>query len=210
LDCSKSEDATALIGVRISDGHVVTFGVWAKPHGWPSKVKKWQVNRNEVDAKVRWVHSVYQVVAFYGDPSPAREDETEKSYWKAYFDAWHRDFAHGYAVKASQRNACEFDMRFSTPGGQDRVRRFTEEAMATVTAIDEDQTLTHDGDPVLKMHVLKAFRRSNEFGFSLGKRTRDSKELVDAAVTMVMARLARTDAVRSGKIPRRRGRTYVQ
>lgn len=209
LDCSKSEDATALVGVRISDGHVITFAVWSKPHG-PRK-QKWLVPRGEVDAKVRWVHKNYDVVAFYGDPSPAREDTTEQSYWKALFDAWHRDFSEGYAVKASTRNACTFDMRMSTPGGLDRNRRFTEEAMATVVAIDEDQSLTHDNDPALRLHVRKAHRRSNEWGFSLGKRTRDSKELVDLAVTMVMGRLARTDAIRSGKIKKKRsGVVYVQ
>lgn len=214
LDCSKNEDATGLVGVRISDGHVITFGVWARPKGWPTKgrnKREWLVPRNEVDAKVRWVHANYHVVAFYGDPSPTREDETEKSYWKALFDAWHRDFAAGYAVKASGRNACEFDMRLSTPGGLDRNRRFTEEAMATVVAVDEDQSLTHDGDPALQLHVFKAHRRTNQWGYSLGKRTRDSKELVDLAVTMVIARLARTDAIRSGKIKKRRtGKVFVQ
>ncbi|MGW4484324.1 hypothetical protein ACWEOE_10850 [Amycolatopsis sp. NPDC004368] len=214
LDCSKNEDATALVAVRISDGHVITLGVWARPIGWPTKgpnARRWSVNRAEVDAKVRWAHQNFDVVAFYGDPSPVREDETEKSYWKAYFDAWHRDFAEDYAVKASSRNACEFDMRLSTPGGLDRIRRFTEEAMATVQAVDEDQSLTHDGDPALQMHVLRAHRRTNQFGFSLGKRTRDSKDLVDLAVAMVMARLARTDAIRSGKIKKKRsGVVFVQ
>lgn len=214
LDCSKNEDATALVGVRISDGFVITFGVWQRPKGWPKKgpgAKKWLVPRSEVDAKVRWVHQTYNVVAFYGDPSPVKEDETEKSYWKSYFDDWHRDFSKDYAVKASQRNACEFDMRMSTIGGLDRNRRFTEEAMATVQAIDEDQTLRWDGDPAMYLHVAKAHRRTNQWGFSLGKRTRDSNDLVDLAVTMVIARLARTDAIRSGKIKKKRdGRVFVQ
>lgn len=216
LDCSKNEDATALVGCRISDGFVVTFGVWAPPPGSRQEQikkrtgRKWQVPRDEVDAKVRWVHQNYHVVAYFGDPSPTKDDQ-EKSYWKEYFDNWHRDFGESYAIKASTYNACMFDMRMSSPGGKDRNRRFTEEAMATVTAIDEDQTLTHDGDPALRTHVKNAHRRSNEWGFSLGKRTRDSTKLVDLAVTMVMARLARNEAIRSGKIkPRRTGKVYVQ
>ena len=33
LDCSKSEDATALIGCRIDDGFCQTLGVWSRPRG---------------------------------------------------------------------------------------------------------------------------------------------------------------------------------
>lgn len=31
LDCSKSDDATGLMGVRMSDGHVFTIGMWQRP-----------------------------------------------------------------------------------------------------------------------------------------------------------------------------------
>ncbi|MBZ4251921.1 hypothetical protein LAJ57_13535, partial [Streptococcus pneumoniae] len=33
FDGSKSDDSTALVGCRLSDGHVVTLGIWAKPQG---------------------------------------------------------------------------------------------------------------------------------------------------------------------------------
>ena len=35
FDGSKSDDSTALVGCRLSDGHVVTLGIWAKPQGAP-------------------------------------------------------------------------------------------------------------------------------------------------------------------------------
>src|SRR5690606_41017409 len=33
FDGSKSDDATGLVGCRLSDGHIVTLGVWERPSG---------------------------------------------------------------------------------------------------------------------------------------------------------------------------------
>lgn len=53
LDCSKSEDATALMGCRISDGFNQTLGVWSRPRG--PRGEGYLVDRHEVDAVVREV-----------------------------------------------------------------------------------------------------------------------------------------------------------
>lgn len=75
--------------------------------------------------------------------------------------------------------------------------------MQTATDIDEwepgsEPRLTHDGDPMLRMHVHNARRRPNQWGVGLGKKTRDSKDLVDYAVTMVGARMGRRLYLNSG------------
>lgn len=205
LDCSKSTDATCFAGSRIEDGHVLSLGGWQRPHGDRGKV--WLAPREEVDARVRAAFDRWNVMWFGVDPSPARDDETEAQYWAALVDQWHRDFRDRvllWATPGAKGNAVSWDMRTSTPGGFERVRAFTEAAELTAAAIDEDKTLTHDGDAMLRQHVHQARRRPNQFGVSLGKRTRDSSQLVDYAVAMVGARLGRRLVLNSGKYRRPR------
>lgn len=207
LDCSKSSDATGLVAARISDGHVITLGMWQRPHG--ERGKGWLAPRHSVDAAVRQAMGQYQVVWFGVDPSPARDDETEALYWAPSIDAWHRDFAKKltvWATPGANGNSVLFDMRTSMRGGSDRNRAFTEAAEMVQQRIDEDnpvEPLTHDGDPALRMHVHNAKRRANQWGFSLGKVNRDSKNLVDLAVCMVGAQLGRRVALNSGKLRKR-------
>lgn len=205
LDCSKSTDATTLVGCRISDGHVMALGGWQRPHG--DRGHGWLAPRAEVDARVRAQFDRFDVQWFGVDPSPARDDETEAQYWAPLVDAWHRDFRGGlvlWATPGPSGSSVAFDMRLSAPGGRDRNRLFTEAAERTAADIDEDRSLTHDGDSMLRMHVHNARRRPNQWGVSLGKRTRDSSQLVDYAVTMVGARMGRRFVLNSGKTRRRR------
>jgi hypothetical protein len=201
LDCSKSSDATVFAGTRISDGHVIALGGWQRPHG--DRGTGWLAPRPTVDAEVRRAFDRWQVCWIGVDPSPARDDETEALYWAELIDAWHRDFRDRVLVWATpghNGNAVRFDMRLSQPGGAERVRAFTEEAERTAAAIDEDASLTHDGDAMMRLHVHNARRRPNPWGISLGKQSRSSSKLVDYAVGMVGARLGRRLVLNSGKL----------
>ncbi|QXW04020.1 terminase [Rhodococcus globerulus] len=210
LDCSKSEDATGLVACRISDGHVFTLGMWQREHG--ERGKGWLAPREKVDATVRMAFDRYKVAWFGVDPSPARDDSDESLYWGELVDVWHRDFRNKVAIWATpgaQGNSVKFDMRLSQSGGAKRNQAFTEEAMATVHAIDEEtdfdkvkigiRPFTHDAHSGLTLHVQHAKRRPNPWGFTLGKKTRDSNDLVDLAVCMVGARLGRRMVLNSGK-----------
>mgnify|MGYP001173897340 CR=1 FL=1 len=213
LDCSKSGDATTLVGSCISDGHVLALGAWQRPHG--DRGRGWLAPRHEVDAAVRATWERFDVWWFGVDPSPAADDETEASYWGGLIDEWHRDFADergGVLLWATPGDrtgsAVRFDLRQSQPGGRERLREFT--ALAEVTAQEiEEGTLSWDGDPILRAHVHNARRRPNAFGISLGKRSRDSTQLVDYAVSMVGARLGRRRLLNAGKTrSRRTGKAY--
>lgn len=201
LDCSKSSDATTLSACRLSDGHVLSLGGWRKPHG--ARGDGWLVPRETVDAVVREAFQFYDVVWFGVDPSPATDDDNEHLYWMPLIDGWHRDFAKKLKVWASPGaggHAVLFDMRLSSPGAKRRNQLFTEAAMQTAVDIDEEAALTHDGDPMLRVHVHNARRRPNQWGVSLGKVNRSSSKLVDYAVTMVGARMGRQLALRSPKV----------
>ncbi|MDG4768937.1 hypothetical protein [Solwaraspora sp. WMMD792] len=205
LDCSKSTDATGLVGARISDGHVITLGVWQRPHG--DRGKGWLAPRHEVDAAVRAAFDRYRVVWCGIDPSPARDDEDESLYWMEMIDGLHRDFRRKlpvWATPGTRGHSVLFDMRIKTPGAVERNRLFTQSAMQCAADIDEHGTLTHDGKAALRMHVHAARRRPNPWGVSLGKITRDSTKLVDLAVCMVGARMGRRLALNSGKVRVRR------
>lgn len=214
LDCSKSQDSTALIGCRISDGHVFTLRVWQRP---PGKLgETWRVPRTEVecvlpgdvsvDAEVRAAHQRFRVWWFGVDPSPATEDTTEANYWLPLVDRWHQDFGRSlplWATPGAKGHSVKFDLRTSQFGGSDRNRMFVEMARLTAEAIDETtethRVFTHDGDPTLIMHVRNARNHPTQWGVSLGKENRNSSRLVDAAVTMVGARLGRQIVLNSGK-----------
>lgn len=209
LDCSKSGDATGLIGCRLSDGHVITMGKWERPSGKAGE--GWLAPRAEVDAAVRYAFEYYRIVWFGVDPSPAKDDETEALYWLPTIDGWHRDFHKKLKVWATGGvkigHSVLFDMRIKTLGGQQRNAQFTQAAMQCAKDIDEDGTLTWDGDVRLQTHTHQAKRRPNPWGVSLGKVTRDSTKHVDLAVCMVGARMGRRIVLNSGKVRRRTGAT---
>lgn len=218
LDCSKSEDATALMGCRVSDGFNQTLGVWSRPRG--KRGEGYLVDRAEVDAVVRECFDSYRVVAFGVDPSPAKDDSTEASYWRPMIDGWHRDFRKRlrvWATPGARGNSVLWDMRLSAPGGADRNRKFSQEVEIVRALIDDeglDGAFRHDGDPALVAHVNNTRVRWNKFGLTLGKKTRDSTQSVDLCVAMIAANVLRREALNSGKVRvssgrRRSGRRKV-
>lgn len=202
LDCSKSGDSTAIVGCRLSDGHIFVLGCWDRPRGKAGE--GWLAPREEVDGVVRRAFEFYRVEWFGVDPSPAKDDETEALYWMPLIDVWHRDFHKKLKVWATPGarigNSVLFDMRIKMTGGLARNQLFTAAAMQTVEDIEQSGILTWDGDGRLKLHAIQAKRRPNPWGVSLGKVTRDSDKRVDLAVCMVGARMGRRIVLNSGKV----------
>lgn len=209
LDCSKSSDTTGLVGVRVSDGHTFVIGYWR-----PKKTPRGNhelVSREEVDATVREAFQRYRVMWFGVDPSPAKDDDTEHLYWKKTIDGWHQDFHRKIKLWATpgvtQGHSVMFDMRLSTPGAHQRMAQFTEMAEQVHLWVDEDHSITHDGDPALTLHVHNARNKSNKWGTSLGKESPTSKKHVDLAVCMVGAHLGRRLLLNNTKIRTGEGRS---
>lgn len=184
FDGSKSDDATALVGCRVNDGHLLMLGVWQKPAGVAGV--GWVVDRADVDRKVRGLLDTGQVVGFYADPSHAKDDDVT-GFWDATIDGWHRDYQdrlRHWAVKSGDgKHSVMWDM-----ASPERSRLFTEAAMRFVEEIDE---ITHDGHPALRQHMKNARRRPNRYGVSMGKEHRESARKIDLAVCAVGARMLR-------------------
>ena len=180
FDGGRSDDATGIVGCRLSDGHLFTVGVWEKPDGPAGD--GWEVDRDDVDRVMSQAVARFAVRALYCDVA----------LWESYVDLWRDRWAEQLSVWATtgsgkKGHATAWDMR-------SRNGEFT--AAAERFAADVAQgDLTHDGNPILTRHVLNARRAPNRFGVSLRKEHRESTRKIDLAVCAVGARMARRDVM---------------
>ncbi|MFI2354666.1 terminase [Streptomyces anulatus] len=188
FDGSKSDDATGLVGCRMSDGHLHTFGVWQRPANWPDDTP-WRVPRDQVDGVVDSVFATYKPLAFFADPGAGYDDADGERYWDGFVDSWAQRYGKRLKLKAVTsghgQHAVMWDM-----GERRRQQTFTEAVDRFYRDVLERQ-LTHDGHKVLRQHVANARRRTNAWGYTIGKEHRDSARKVDLAVCAIGARMLR-------------------
>lgn len=177
FDGSKSNDWTALVACRVSDGCLFLIKAW-NPQKYPNE----EVPREDVDATVRSMFERYEVVAFRADVYQ----------FEAYVDQWGRDFKKKVKVNASPANPIAFDMRGQT-------KRFALDCERFLDAVIEHE-LAHDGNVVLRQHILNAKRHPTQYdSISIRKASKDSSKKIDAAVCAVLAFGARQDYLMSKK-----------
>lgn len=176
FDGSKSKDATALVGCRVEDGHVLTLGVWERPTG-DGAPEHWNVPIAEVELVLAEAFAKYKVLAFWAD---VRE-------WESYVHTdWPKRFGEGLilpARKGQQAALIAWDMR-------SHVLDFTRAAEATLADIIGGQ-LKHDGHAVTGRHIVNCRRNPNQWGISVRKESSDSPKKIDAAVCVIGARHVR-------------------
>lgn len=172
-------DATALVGCRVSDGHVFLLGCWEQPDGPDGK--GWQVPTVEVLAAVDDAFRNYKVVGMYADPAK----------WESHVASWEAKYGRRLKVKASIQHPIEWWM---TGGRSNLIVRALESFRSSVA----DSELTHDGSSVLARHILNARRRRSRSGIQIMKEHPESPRKIDAAVAAVLAWQARVDAMAKG------------
>lgn len=179
FDGGKTDDATALIAKRVSDGLVVPVMIWEKP---PASVETgWEIDRQQVDSYVHWCFKTFKVLAFYADVA----------LWESYIDKWSDAYRDRLLIRASAKSVIGWDMR----GGLEKITRMNESVMTRVF----DGELRHNGNRVLRRHALNARRRHNRFGVSFGKESRESPLKVDAYAGLLLAEMAHRDLLESGR-----------
>jgi hypothetical protein len=186
FDGSKSRDATALVGCRVSDGHVFVVDVWEPD---PSHSAEDVVDANAVDYAVRKAFENYDVAAFFAD---VRE-------WESFAKvSWPNDLADGLLLHAvslgKDPQPIAWDMRSHS-------REFGIACELTAAEIT-DKAFTHDGDPRLARHVANA-RSDPRGGFiAIKKESPSSPKKIDAAVCMIGARMVRRLVLANAPKPR--------
>ena len=173
FDGGKTDDATALVAIRVRDGFADPIGIWEKPDG--PQGEGWEIDKEAVDRAVRDTFRTYTVVGFYADVN----------LWESHISDWAEDFGEGLVVKSPGKNAVAWDMRSSLK----LVTRAHERLMQAIF----DRKLSHNGDRTLRRHVLNARRRNNNYGVSFGKESKDSPRKVDAYAALMLAHEAMND-----------------
>jgi hypothetical protein len=190
FDGGKTDDATSLVCIRVRDMCAFVLGLWEKPDG--PKGDGWSVPRAEVDSTVHDAFRMYDVKAFYADVA----------LWESYISEWDELYGEGLAVKS--------------PVGKDRIGWDMRSSLKLSTMAHErlmrsifDKKLRYDGDLTLRRHALNARRRSNNYGVSFGKESRESPRKVDAYAALMLAHEALYDLrARGKKVRARSGRGY--
>jgi hypothetical protein len=191
FDGSISDDASALVAVRLSDGLVWAVKVWQKPDGPGGE--GWELDREDVDRLVEWVFGKYDVVAFFSDLHP----------FESYVDKWAAVYAEKLFTKACGKHSIAFDMRTG------HVKRlFTLAAEAAHAGLSDGSIkISTKGDSTkLCRHFFNAMDWPNRYGVGFGKEGRASPRKVDAAVSAVIALAARKAAIEDGILGHKRAR----
>lgn len=175
----KITDATALIGCRVSDGHLFEIGVWEQPAG--AAGDGWEVPKAEVLAAVEGAFDRYDVVGFFADPAK----------WQEHVTGWEATYGTQLKVKASRQHPVEWWM---TGGRAIQIVRATQRLLDAIL----ERECTYDGSYALTRHLLNARRREGRTGIQIAKEHPDSPRKIDAAVAAILAFEARSQAVAQG------------
>ena len=187
FDGSKGRDATALHGCDMETGHVFTLGVWEPDPNDDDDL----VDYEDVDRVVMNAFEQYDPVAFFGD---VREAE---SFVLTTWPQRYKDLLLLWAAPSSRPpQSIAWDMR-------SHKLEFAKAVEACHAEILEG-AFTHDGHPTTARHVANARRRPYQDAVSIGKESPDSPRKIDAAVTVVGARMVRRLVLASGKKRRKR------
>lgn len=173
----KKPDATALVGCRVSDGHLFRLGVWEPPDG-PGE-KDWAIKEAEVEAAVREAFQNYNVVGFYADPSM----------WDGHVAQWEAQYGRRLKVGVTRDKPVAFNVRSMT-----NVVRGFESLHAAIV----NREISYDGSFDLTRHFLNARRQSVRSGIVLRKPNNDYLAKIDAVYAAMLAFAARLEALGKG------------
>lgn len=167
FDGGKSDDATALVAIRISDMTKFVLHLQEKPDGPTGE--GWLVDRAAVDSAVHLAHRVYDVKAFFADVA----------LWESYIDNWAEQYGETYDIKASEKHAIAWDMR----QGLQKLTRMHERFMQAIL----DRAVRFQSDRNIRRHLLNVFRSENIHGVSFRKESRESPRKVDIYAAGMLA-----------------------
>nr|UYL17145.1 MAG: terminase large subunit [Caudoviricetes sp.] len=170
-------DATALVGMRVSDKHLFEVGVW---EAGPNDSQDWQPNVLDVDGRVEDCFQRFNVIGFYADPSG----------WSGQVAAWEAKYHRRLRVKASRSEPIA-----AWPRGKDsRVSEMVEQLRQAIVAGE----ISMSQSSALLRHFMNARRRATRSGYLLYKEFPESPDKIDATYASMLAYKACLDAIAAG------------
>lgn len=176
FDGSLRNDATALVGCRVSDGLLFPIRIDEAPDG--PEARNWEVDQTAFDAAVEEAFERFDVVGFFADPP----------YWQDWLDKWERD--HGGVLKAKV--------------GRELIRFWTSRLNQMANALERLHTaiVTKNvpllGDPRLLRHMANGRVRMRREGALVFKEYRGSPKKIDALMAATLAYEARARLLGEG------------
>lgn len=165
FDGSLNDDATVLIGCRVSDGFIFPVGIWAKPSG--PEGNWWEVPRSDVLLSIREAFSRYDVVRMYADPHE----------WRSDIDALQEEFGERVSPWATSRDT-------AMGPALDRLRTDLMNGVAW-----------HSGDPTVVEHFSNAYVRTRGIHRLVRKEHAKSDRKIDSVIGATLAYEARADVL---------------
>lgn len=184
-DGSKSDDATGIVAVRVSDGLAQVLHVQQPKKG--EIVSRDAVNRAVEDAFDR-----FKVVAFWFDPSHAKDADAEgdNRFWWPLVDEWSQTYGRKLklwpVMSGPRRHAVAFDMVL--PSNQGLFVPAVEQCLSDFN----EGLVTFRRSDWLVEHCMNARRNpNNKYGVTIRKEHRESARKIDLAICLVGARMLR-------------------
>lgn len=171
FDGALTNDATALIACRVSDGLLFPVHIEEKPDG--PEAKTWHVNEKKFDAAVAMMFKRFEVVGFFADPP----------YWLDWIDKWEREFGDELVVSAAGGSKISFQT------SQDTKMHF---ALQRLKIAISDRRVKIIPNRQFMRHLLNAQKWVRGRGLEvIGKETKNSVKKIDSAIAATLAYEAR-------------------
>lgn len=171
FDGALTNDATALIACRISDGLLFPVHIQERPDG--PEAKGWQVNQHKFDAAVRMMFKRFKVVGFFADPP----------YWQDYVDTWEKDFGEELMVSGSSKGKISFWTSSDSNMHWALQRLKVAIGKREVKIINHRQFVRH-------LQNAQKWERARNFTV-IGKESKNSPRKIDSAIAATLAFQAR-------------------
>lgn len=181
FDGGKTDDATALVAIRIKDKLIVPLMVLQKPEG--PLGEGWRVTEELVNEYVMMAFQEYKVRGFYADPA----------LWQSWISRWNEDYREQLGIRASTHSSIAWEMTSSNQ----KIGRAWESFYDAIRT----QRLQHNGDKVLEQHMRNAHRGRGRGGLIARKENPDSPRKIDAMVAGYIAYAALEDYLQRGAKP---------
>lgn len=188
-------DSTALVGCRVSDGHLFllphgdSLTCWEQPQG-PTGYD-WEVPTDQVADAVAAAFERYKVVGFFADPAR----------WESYVDDWTAKFGARLLTRATRKQPIQW---WITGGRSNQVVEATSRMHSAI--VDGGCSIDAAATPLIR-HLINARRRVTTSGIQIAKDHPTSPRKIDAAIAAILAWRARGDAIAAGYGGLRKRRT---